>query len=98
MRLQWATGAGAHDHGWMHADVLNISTGGLCLALPPHLPHQLEPLTRLDLRQLGGFGEQPLAVSVQWSADHHWIATVGIAFHQALEAMPAIHGTLTLQP
>ena len=99
VRLQWANPEAGADptNDWMHADVLNISTGGLCLALPPHLPHQVERLTRLDLRHLGGFGQQPLPVSVQWTLDHNWIATVGIAFTQSLEAIPTINGTLLLQ-
>ncbi len=97
VRLQWESGTGKRGADWLHADVLNISTGGLCLALPPRLPNQIHQLTRLDLKQLGGFGHHPLPVSVQWSLDHTWIATVGIAFAEALETIPAINGTLVLQ-
>ena len=99
VRLQWANPEESADpaNNWMQADVLNISTGGLCLALPPQLPQQVERITRLDLRHLGGFGRQPLPVSVQWTLDHSWIATAGIAFTQSLEAIPSINGTLILQ-
>ena len=98
VRLQWACTGTGHGEFWLQADVLNISTGGLCLALPPHLPRQeAEQLTRLDLQHLGGFGQAPLPVSVQWSLDHAWIATMGIAFSEALESIPAINGTLILQ-
>lgn len=89
--------SGDHRRCWVQADVLNISTTGLCLALPPDLQAELQQLTQLDLRHLGDFGAQPLPVSVQWSLSHHWIATMGIAFEQPLEAIPRINGTLALQ-
>jgi hypothetical protein len=82
--------AGRFNGEWMLADILDISLGGLCLLVSGALDLQRGEHLLLDLRAHPGFGVLRLEVDVRWSSIADSFTTLGIAFPEQLNAIPAL--------
>jgi hypothetical protein len=75
---------------WIHADILDISRGGLCLMVAGTAVPGTGVTLQLDLRPHPDFGVVLITCQVRWTRHTHGFTTLGIAFPEPLGRLPRL--------
>jgi hypothetical protein len=88
--LQLLNGRRQPDTGWLLADILDLSLGGLCLLITEDTDHPFRPLhrVRLNVAAHPGFGVSALDGELRWFVKSDYVLTLGIGFDQPLASLP----------
>jgi hypothetical protein len=85
-----APSQGAIEQPWRSANILDLSTGGLCLLLLVEGGFEPQERLLLDLRHQPGFGVPSLSVSLRWFVANGGVVTLGVGFDEPLKPLPQL--------
>jgi hypothetical protein len=86
---------GGAESGWLYADILDISLGGLCVLVTVPMELEAGQQFRLDFRahrlppaeaQVGSC----LSATLRWYVHAGYVTTLGFGFEQPLSALPEL--------
>ncbi|MCP9850976.1 PilZ domain-containing protein [Cyanobium sp. Morenito 9A2] len=75
---------------WISADILDLSTGGLCLVLMAGQDFEPNAHLVLNLRSQPGFGIEQLPVGLRWFVKGGLLVSLGVGFDQPFERLPSL--------
>ena len=92
IRLQLLSADHQPISDWIPADILDVSTGGLCLLLAEDASLPLEALMplRLDVSSHRSFGVDQMLAQLRWIKRSDFVMTIGLVFETALESVPEL--------
>lgn len=76
--------------GWLLADILDVSLGGVCLLITDSADHPFAPhrRVRLNVTAHPTFGVSELLGELRWFVKSEYVVTMGIRFEQSLDSLP----------
>ena len=92
IRLYFPQPEQAEGNPWVYADIIDISVGGMCLALEANRVLAVDDRLVLDFRDHQPSAESPLAAPVnariRWVDQSPLLLTVGVQFDAPIDAIP----------